>query len=229
MKFTKTVIALGLAVSSQVGQAQTVQTATQQTVASSLAASSASAAVTSGNSSATGGAAEIAYSGNSSAAGGSSRIANSGNSANTNTLTANNTNSTGGNTQSNAGNNSTNTNAGNNSTNTNSGNNSTNAASGNTTTVQGDVYQQSRIPVAGAWAAPVSATNGTCMGSSSGGAQGAGFGISIASTWNDRGCDRRYNAQMLNQLGAKTAAIALMCQDESVREAMLTAGTPCKQ
>ena len=104
-----------------------------------------------------------------------------------------------------------------------------NSAAGNTTSVavQGDVYQAPRIPVASAWAAPLAASNGTCMGSSSGGAQGAGFGFSIASTWSDQGCDRRYNAQMLNQLGARDAAIALMCQDETVRAAMASAGTPC--
>jgi hypothetical protein len=66
------------------------------------------------------------------------------------------------------------------------------------------------------------------MGSSSGGAQGAGFGFSIGSTWTDSGCDRRYNAQMLNQLGARQAAIALMCQDVAVKQAMETAGTPCQ-
>jgi hypothetical protein len=65
------------------------------------------------------------------------------------------------------------------------------------------------------------------MGSTSAGAQGPGFGVSVGSTWTDKGCDRRYNAQTLVQLGAAKAALALMCQDESVRAAMATAGTPC--
>jgi hypothetical protein len=84
-----------------------------------------------------------------------------------------------------------------------------------------------RIPVAQASAAPITASNGTCMGSSSGGAQGLGFGVSVASTWQDTGCDRRYNAQMLNQLGARDAALALMCQDAQVRLAMSKTSTPC--
>jgi hypothetical protein len=65
------------------------------------------------------------------------------------------------------------------------------------------------------------------MGSTTGGVQGASFGVSVGSTWNDTGCDRRYNAQMLDALGAKLAALALMCMEPSVREAMQVAGTPC--
>lgn len=143
------------------------------------------------------------------------------NSGNNSTATQTNSgNSTVSTTQTNSGNNTT-------ATLTNTGNNSTNASTGNATTVLGDTYQAPRIPVASAWAAPLTASNGTCMGSSSGGAQGAGFGFSIGSTWTDLGCDRRYNAQMLNQLGATKAAIALMCQDNTVKQAMQAAGTPC--
>jgi hypothetical protein len=84
-----------------------------------------------------------------------------------------------------------------------------------------------KIPVQQAYAAPLAASNGTCMGSSSGGAQGLGFGVSLATTWHDTGCDRRYNAQMLNQLGARDAALALMCQEPQVRAAMAKTATPC--
>jgi hypothetical protein len=65
------------------------------------------------------------------------------------------------------------------------------------------------------------------MGSTSGGLQGAGFGASFGNTWNDVGCDRRYNAQMLQNLGLEKAAVVLMCMDPAVREAMQMAGTPC--
>jgi hypothetical protein len=65
------------------------------------------------------------------------------------------------------------------------------------------------------------------MGSTSGGLQGAGFGASFGNTWNDVGCDRRYNAQMLQNLGLEKAAVMLMCMDSSVREAMQMAGTDC--
>jgi hypothetical protein len=59
-------------------------------------------------------------------------------------------------------------------------------------TVQGDTvtYQaQARDPVSTAYAAPLAAANGTCMGSSSAGAQGIGFGLSLGTTWRDDGCD----------------------------------------
>lgn len=78
-----------------------------------------------------------------------------------------------------------------------------------------------------AHAAGLSVSNGTCMGSTSGAAQGPGFGISIGGTWNDDNCNRRYNAQLLDALGQNTAAVALLCQDVTIREAMEVAGTPC--
>lgn len=76
-------------------------------------------------------------------------------------------------------------------------------------------------------AAGLATSNGTCMGSSSGGAQGMSFGLSIGSTWTDKNCDRRYNSMRLQQLGNQKAAVTIMCQDESVRDAMDDAGTPC--
>lgn len=96
-------------------------------------------------------------------------------------------------------------------------------------TVGGDHYEAPRIPVASAWAAPLTTSNGTCMGSSSAGGQGMSFGISFGSTWTDDDCDRRYDAQELRSQGLTKAATALMCQKESVRKAMKDAGTPCPQ
>jgi len=43
----------------------------------------------------------------------------------------------------------------------------------------------------------------------------------------DLGCQRRQDAQVLHALGQEAAAVALMCQDRDVRQAMLDAGTPC--
>jgi hypothetical protein len=80
---------------------------------------------------------------------------------------------------------------------------------------------------AGAWAAALAVSNGTCMGSTSGGAQGPGFGLSVGTTWNDEGCNRRYNAQQLAALGQRSAALALMCQDANVARAMEEAGDHC--
>lgn len=106
--------------------------------------------------------------------------------------------------------------------NANSGNNSAQSV-----TVQGDHYEAARIPVATAYAAPLAASNGTCMGSSSVGGQGVGFGISIGSTWNDKSCDLRYDAEALRQAGQPLAAIARLCQKPEIASAMSAAGTPC--
>lgn len=100
---------------------------------------------------------------------------------------------------------------------TNEGNNSAQSV-----TVQGDSH-----PVSSAIAAPLTASNGTCMGSTSAGAQGVTIGVSVGTTWTDSDCDRRYDAQELRAQGLVKAATALMCQKPSIAAAMKEAGTPC--
>ena len=67
------------------------------------------------------------------------------------------------------------------------------------------------------------------MGSTSMGAQGIGFGVSLGSTWHDEDCVRRKDARELHNMGHKVAAIALMCQNDNVREAMENAGEVCPE
>lgn len=95
---------------------------------------------------------------------------------------------------------------------------------------QGDVYYapaQERNPAATAYAAPLTATNGTCMGSSSAGAQGAALGVSFGTTWTDSSCDIRYDAEALRAAGLPIAARARLCQKPEIEKAMEAAGTPC--
>lgn len=107
---------------------------------------------------------------------------------------------------------------------------------GNTTgsqsiTVQGDrtVYQaQERNPVPTAYAAPLTSSNGTCMGSSSIGGQGAAVGLSFGTTWTDSGCDARYDATALANVGMQKAAIERLCLKAEIAQAMKAAGTPCE-
>jgi hypothetical protein len=107
------------------------------------------------------------------------------------------------------------------------------ASGGNTFTVEGDkgdvIYApaQERNPVATAYAAPLTASNGTCMGSSSGGAQSAAFGFSVGTTWTDGSCDIRYDAEALRAAGLPMAARARLCQKPEIAKAMEAAGTPC--
>lgn len=112
--------------------------------------------------------------------------------------------------------------ASNSNSNANSGNNSDQSV-----TVNGDSYDAPRIPVATAYAAPLAASNGTCMGSSSAGFQGMAVGISLGTTWNDESCDMRYDAEALRLAGMPLAAVARLCQKSEIADAMKAAGTPC--
>lgn len=82
-------------------------------------------------------------------------------------------------------------------------------------------------PASTAYAPALTASMGTCMGSSSVGGQGASFGISFGSTWHDSRCDARLEANQLYGMGYKVAAAYRMCQLEEVAKAMKAAGTPC--
>jgi outer membrane protein OmpA-like peptidoglycan-associated protein len=84
-----------------------------------------------------------------------------------------------------------------------------------------------RAPVATAFAPSLTASQETCMGSRSFGMQAIGFGLSVATTWPDRQCRRIRNARALEEFGYRSAALALLCQDEEVFDAMQRAGTPC--
>jgi len=91
----------------------------------------------------------------------------------------------------------------------------------------GASYHGPRIPVPTAHAASIIASEDTCMGSRSFGLQLMGFGISVATTWQDRQCRRIKNARQLDAMGYRRAAVALLCQDDEVFEAMERVGTPC--
>lgn len=80
-----------------------------------------------------------------------------------------------------------------------------------------------------AYAAPLTASEDTCMRSRSLGLQAIGFGFSVATTWNDVSCRRRHNARALDALGYHDAALDLLCMDKEARHAMEQAGTPCFQ
>lgn len=105
------------------------------------------------------------------------------------------------------------------------------ATQANAVTVNGDTvtYQaQQRDPVASAWAAPLTSANGTCMGSTSAGAQGVTIGVSFGTTWTDSGCDARYDAIALQQIGERAAARARLCLKPEIAEAFKRSGHPCE-
>jgi hypothetical protein len=66
-----------------------------------------------------------------------------------------------------------------------------------------------------------------CLVGASGGLAVAGFGMTLGGGWEDKGCERRNSAALLNNIGQQAVAVALMCQDASVALAFATAGKPC--
>ena len=53
------------------------------------------------------------------------------------------------------------------------------------------------------------------------------FGFSMGGTTRDLNCERLKLSKTLYDMGMKVAAVATMCQDRRVFDAMLQAGTPC--
>ena len=66
-----------------------------------------------------------------------------------------------------------------------------------------------------------------CAVGRSGGLQLPGVGLSGGSTARDMNCERMKLSKLLNDYGMKVAAVAILCQDPRVFEAMEQAGTPC--
>ena len=91
------------------------------------------------------------------------------------------------------------------------------------------VYEAKKIPVSTAYAAALAASQGTCMGSSSVGGQGVGFGVSFGSTWNDKNCNNRLNATLAHTFGFPDVALALLCNNDGVRDAVALTGRNCPQ
>lgn len=66
-----------------------------------------------------------------------------------------------------------------------------------------------------------------CTTGSSGSVQTQVFGVSSGGTVRDLNCERLKLSKTLYDMGMKVAAVATMCQDRRVFDAMLSAGTPC--
>ncbi len=102
-------------------------------------------------------------------------------------------------------------------------------SSNNTTsTTTSTTNNNSTIPVPSSSAPSMSAySQDVCVTGRSGGLQLPGVGISGGTTVRDMNCERMKLSKLLNDYGMKVAAVAILCQDERVFEAMEQAGTPC--
>lgn len=103
------------------------------------------------------------------------------------------------------------------------GGNAHSTSGGNTSTTT--VQAQERDPVSTAYAPALAAHN--CLGSTSGGAQGAAFGFSIGSTKLDQDCNARADADALSRMGKPRAALARLCQREDIAKAIEASGEQC--
>jgi hypothetical protein len=74
---------------------------------------------------------------------------------------------------------------------------------------------------------PLTTSNDTCMGSTSGSVNIAGLGIGGGSTWTDANCKRLKNARELWNMGMKAAGMELMCLDDENRKALISTGYQC--
>ena len=69
--------------------------------------------------------------------------------------------------------------------------------------------------------------NDICAVGASGAAQTQILGIAFGATMRDMNCERIKLSKNLYDMGMKVAAVANLCQDDRVFQAMLDAGTPC--
>lgn len=69
--------------------------------------------------------------------------------------------------------------------------------------------------------------NDLCTTGTSGAVQTQIFGVSSGGTVRDENCERLKLSKTLYDMGMKVAAVATMCQDRRVFDAMMAAGTPC--
>ena len=69
--------------------------------------------------------------------------------------------------------------------------------------------------------------NDLCTTGTSGALQTQILGISSGGTIRDMNCERLKLSKTLYDMGMKVAAVATMCQDRRVFDAMWSAGTPC--
>ena len=73
----------------------------------------------------------------------------------------------------------------------------------------------------------LAASSEACMGSASAGVSVAGFGIAGGGTFTNEECQRRLNSQQLRLLGHNDAALAILCVNAGVADALAAVGKAC--
>lgn len=97
-----------------------------------------------------------------------------------------------------------------------------------TITTNGNTTTTLKSPPASAITPTINTSNSDlCTFGVAGAVQTQILGISTGTQFTDENCERLKNSKTLYDMGMKVAAVALMCQDERVFDAMMNAGTPC--
>lgn len=104
----------------------------------------------------------------------------------------------------------------------------TQSTSNSTTTTNGSTTTKVISPPPTAVAPAITTINNdVCATATSGAVQTQILGISMGTTTRDMNCERIKLSKNLYDMGMKVAAVATLCQDDRVFQAMLDAGTPC--
>lgn len=104
----------------------------------------------------------------------------------------------------------------------------TQSTSTSTTTNNGNTTTTVHSPPPSAIAPAITVINNdVCAVAASGAVQTQILGISMGGTTTDYNCERIKLSRSLFDMGMKVAAVATMCQDRRVWDAMMDAGTPC--
>jgi hypothetical protein len=97
-----------------------------------------------------------------------------------------------------------------------------------TVTSSGETTSNINSPPPSAIAPGINMSNSDlCTVGVSGAVQTQILGISAGKTVRDMNCEKLKNAKTLYDMGMKVAAVATMCQDPRIFQAMMDAGTPC--
>ena len=157
---------------------------------------------------------------------------NTNNNNNVNTSTSTSTNTNNNNNVNTSTSTSTNTNNNNNvnsstSTNTNVNRNENSGTMTNNNNNKVEQTVKSPPPSAIAPAMMSGGNSDLCTTGTSGSVQTQIMGVASGSTVRDMNCERLKNAKVLYDMGMKVAAVATLCQDRRVFDAMWNAGTPC--
>ena len=100
-------------------------------------------------------------------------------------------------------------------------------SSNNTTTTNNSSSNIRSAPPTASAPSVTNAGSDVCLAGGSLGVQTFGLGVSGGKSFRDKNCERIKLSRELKSLGMKVAAVAIICQDERVFEAMEQAGTPC--